>query len=180
MTIKQILKYPNKDLTVKCTEVTEEQFETEEFKQFLIDLKETAVQHKAEGLAAPQIGSSLRVFISKVEDEYRVFVNPKLELEGDVVRNHEGCLSFPGVTFLIKRSEECTVTAKDENGNEFTYYTDGIESVAIQHETDHLDGILMVDRLSRLEKRMFLKKLNKYNKQRKRYVEQIMKNNTIR
>jgi len=163
MTVQAIFRYPNPALKELCLPVTD--FESEEFSHLVTDLLETVKAHRAQGLAANQIGGKLRVFVSRVDDgDYKVYVNPELELEGDLVRNIEGCLSFPGATELVERPEECTVKAQDENGEEFTFYTDDVESVAIQHETDHLDGVLMVDRLSRLTKRFFLKKIARYNK----------------
>ncbi len=162
MGIQQIVKYPDEALKVPCVPVTS--FESKEFKALVQDLLDTAKAYRAQGLAANQIGGKLRVFVSKVDDgtnDYKVFVNPVLQLEGDLVKNHEGCLSFPGVKVLVERPEECTVKAKDADGVEFGYYIDDIESVAIQHENDHLDGVTVIDRISGLTKRRFLTKLRK-------------------
>jgi peptide deformylase len=169
MSVQPIVYYPDERLTQSCDWV--EDFESEEFKTLVEDLKETAAAHKAHGLAANQIGGKLRVFVVRDEnEEYQIYANPVLELEGDLVRNHEGCLSFPGDTVLVERPEECTVTAKDENGVERMVCFDAVESVAVQHENDHLDGVLVVDRISRLAKRFFLKKVTKYQK---RYLRRI-------
>lgn len=172
MTALYILPFTDPALKKPCIPV--EDFSSEEFKKVVADLKETAAKHHAHGLAANQVGYNLRVFVAMIEEgQYKVFVNPKLVLDGEMVRNYEGCLSFPtGMVLLVERPEECTVTAQDENGVEFTLYADDVNAVAIQHETDHLDGIRMLDRVSRLEQKMFLKKIEKFNK---RYVRNIMK-----
>ncbi len=164
MTIQTIIKYPNSSLKEICVPVTD--FDDEEFNTLVVDLLETAKVYKAQGLAANQIGGRFRVFVTRVDDKgaYKVFVNPELKLEGDIVPSKEGCLSFPGDTVLVERPEECTVTAKDVDGKEFTLFTDDVESVAIQHETDHLDGVLVTERISRFTKRYFLRKVKKHNK----------------
>lgn len=164
MSIKPIKHYPSKHLKTVCNPVVD--FEDEAFTTLLEDLRDTAKAHTAHGLAANQIGSDLRVFITKWDgdEEYKIFVNPTLELEGDLVPNHEGCLSFPGATLLVIRPEECTVVAQDEKGVEFTFSVDDVQSVALQHEYDHLDGKTVLDSVSRLVSRMFLKKVNKYKK----------------
>ena len=99
-----------------------------------------------------------------IEDEpsdLKVFINPEiLELDG-VQTWEEGCLSFPGATKEIKRAERVKVRAKDRDGKEFTLEADGLLAVAIQHENDHLNGVLMIDKLSALKKRMMSKKVEK-------------------
>lgn len=172
MTELYILPFMDPALKKPCVPVTD--FESAVFKKVVEDLRDTAVKNNAHGLAANQIGYDLRVFVAMVEEgQYKVFVNPKLVLDGDKVRNYEGCLSFPtGMVLLVERPEECTVTAQDENGVEFTLYADDVNAVAIQHEADHLDGIRMIDRVSRLEQKLFLKKIEKLNK---KYVRNIMK-----
>lgn len=162
MAVQRILIYPNTKLKQECEPV--EDFESEEFKALVQDLKDTCTDREAQGLAAPQIGELKRVFVSRIDNEVKVFVNPKLELDGDTVPNKEGCLSFPGLLEMVQRPEEVTVTAQDETGKEFTYFVDDIEAVAIQHEYDHLDGILFTDRVSRLQRRFMLKRLAKIKK----------------
>ena len=91
----------------------------------------------------------------------KVFINPEiLELDGVQIWE-EGCLSFPGATEEIKRAERVKVNALDRDGKEFTLEADGLLAVAIQHENDHLNGVLMIDKLSALKKRMMSKKVEK-------------------
>jgi peptide deformylase len=118
------------------------------------------------GLAATQIGVAKRIFVIDIatEDEpsdLRVFINPEiLETDGTLAWN-EGCLSFPGVTEDIKRAERVRVRALDADGKPFELQAEGLLAVAIQHETDHLNGVLMIDKVNALKRRMMGKKLAK-------------------
>jgi peptide deformylase len=111
------------------------------------------------GLAAPQVGVSSRVFVIDVADGggervKRAFVNPViLERSGTVV-GEEGCLSIPGIRADVKRAARIVVEASDENGTPFRLPAEGLLSRAIQHETDHLDGVLFVDRLSAIKRKL--------------------------
>jgi peptide deformylase len=111
------------------------------------------------GLAATQIGVALRLFIVDVAhgeeapSELRVFINPEIIDPVGSVCFEEGCLSFPGVSEEVKRAERITVRAQHVDGTPFELEADGLLAVAIQHETDHLDGKLLVDHLSLLRRR---------------------------
>ena len=108
----------------------------------------------------------IRVFVvdCAAEDEpsqLMVFINPEiLELDGQQTWS-EGCLSFPGVSEEIKRAERVKARALDRNGKAFEIEADGLLAVAIQHELDHLNGVLMIDKLSALKRRMMGRKLAK-------------------
>jgi peptide deformylase len=94
-----------------------------------------------------------------------VFINPEIiEKDGQIVWN-EGCLSFPGVREEIKRAEHVKVRALDRSGKAFELEADGLLAVAIQHETDHLDGVLMVDKLNALKRRMMGRRLAQARKE---------------
>jgi len=129
-------------------------------------MAETMYAAPGVGLAATQIGVNHRVFVvdCAAEDEpsdLRIFINPEiLEKDGVQVWN-EGCLSFPGVSEEIKRAEHVKVRALDRDGKPFELEAHGLLAVAIQHETEHLDGILMIDKLSAIKKRMMGRKLAK-------------------
>lgn len=118
------------------------------------------------GLAAPQVGISSRVFVVDVVDgagerHRRAFVNPVIvERSGNSV-GEEGCLSIPGVRADVKRAARIVVEASDENGTSFRLAAEGLLSRAIQHETDHLDGILFVDRLSAIKRKLLEGRLKK-------------------
>lgn len=99
------------------------------------------------GLAAPQINRSLRLCVIEIDSQRFVLGNPKITaFSKDKILFEEGCLSLPGQFLLIERSEKVTVRYEDEHGSERKLKAHGLLAVAVQHEVDHLDGILIVDR----------------------------------
>ena len=106
------------------------------------------------GLAAPQVGVSKRVFITDVdEDKKRIFVNPEIVMTSpDLVEYEEGCLSFPGLYFMVKRSSNLRVQAFNEKGKPFTVEAEGMLARVILHEYDHLDGKLFIERITPLRR----------------------------
>ncbi|MEC7522565.1 MAG: peptide deformylase [Myxococcota bacterium] len=157
MAIRTILHYPDKRLREPGQPVTEFGPELETLVE---DMAETMYAAPGVGLAATQIGEPVRVFIIDIatgDDEpsdLKVFVNPEI-LERDGAQQwEEGCLSFPGVHEEIERAERVKVRAQNEKGETFELEADGLLAVAIQHENDHLDGKLMIDRLGLIKKRL--------------------------
>ncbi len=135
------------------------------------------------GLAAPQIGLSKRIFVidtdykrtkklntdGKEEIEYsqfnpQVFINPKLETSGEIIPWEEGCLSVPGVYEEVKRKEFVKVHYQDIQGNHHTLEAKDLLSICIQHENDHLDGIIFIEKLSLLKRNLVTKKFLKKKK----------------
>ena len=108
------------------------------------------------GLAAPQIGLSWRMFIARDDpegDPARVYINPTLEnLSPTLVSREEGCLSLPGINADILRSQSATITAQDLDGNEFVLSSDELLARVWQHEFDHIQGILITDRMSKIDR----------------------------
>jgi peptide deformylase len=99
------------------------------------------------GLAAPQVGESLRIFVAHVEDRVVVLVDPEIiERQGEQTAT-EGCLSIPGVQGDVPRAEMVTVRGKNRRGRKITIIADGLLARAVQHEIDHLDGVLFLDRV---------------------------------
>ncbi len=102
------------------------------------------------GLAAPQVGVLERLLVYDVDDDPQVLVNPVLsELTDEREEADEGCLSVPGVTMPVERAVRIRVEARDENGDPVDFEAEGLEARVIQHEVDHLDGVLIVDRTTR-------------------------------
>ena len=163
MAIRTILHYPDPRLRQKAQPVDQI---TPELQRLIDDMAETMYAAPGVGLAATQLGEPYRIFIIDVasDDEpsnLMVFVNPEItRREGDVL-GPEGCLSFPGVSEDIKRADNVTVRALDRTGKTFEISADGLLAVAIQHETDHLDGVLMIDRMGMLKKRIIQRKMQK-------------------
>ncbi len=144
-----------------------------DIQEFIDDMYETMEAAKGIGLAAPQIGKSIRVFIvdgrpleeEGMEDFRKVFINPQIiEETGDMWAFEEGCLSIPNIREDVRRNEELTIRYFDENWVEHTETYDGMKARIIQHEYDHLEGVLFTDYLSPLKKRMLKGKLQNITK----------------
>ncbi|MEN6363540.1 MAG: peptide deformylase [Rectinema sp.] len=122
----------------------------EELSTLIADMFESLKRERGLGLAAPQVGKSLRLFITDVEDDKpRVFINPEIvQTSPEEVDYEEGCLSFPGLYTNVRRPESVRIQAFGEKGRPFTIEADGLLARVILHENDHLDGKLFIDRLS--------------------------------
>ena len=163
MAIRSILHYPDPRLREKGAPVARI---TPEIQKLVDDMAETMYAAPGVGLAATQIGEPYRVFLIDIaaEDEpsnLHVFINPEITRKEGEENGPEGCLSFPGITEEIKRAARVTVKALDREGKPFELEADGLLAVAIQHENDHLDGVLMIDRMGMLKKRMIQRKMQK-------------------
>jgi peptide deformylase len=119
-----------------------------DLRRLVDDLLETTDMDGRAGVAAPQIGVSLRVFSYNVGGELGYVVNPKLVRSEGAQDGDEGCLSLPGLWFPTERGSEATVTGVDVDGKPITVEGDGLMARCLQHETDHLDGIVYIDRLT--------------------------------
>lgn len=174
--IRKIVRYPEPVLRAKCRPVTEI---TPEVRALAEDMLETMREANGVGLAAPQIGVDLQLAVidvshnpdcitfMKVDGQSVdmlqhmpiVFTNPKLELGSAKELGEEGCLSFPRLRGDIRRSSAITVSYTDLNGKTVTVETDGLLARAFQHEIDHLNGILFIDRLNAVAKVSIKRKL---------------------
>jgi peptide deformylase len=163
MSVRTILHYPDPKLRVPGQKV--EQFNAE-LGQLVDDMAETMYAAPGVGLAATQVGEAWQVFVVDCASEgepsdFRVFINPEiLSVEGKV-SNDEGCLSFPGAREEVDRAEKVRVRAQDREGKVFELEAEGLLAIAIQHEYDHLQGVLMIDRLGPLKKRLLHRKMTK-------------------
>jgi len=113
------------------------------------------VETKGIGLAGPQAGLPLRIFVISTDgtkEHGQVYINPAIEPYGAIDVNEEGCLSLPGVWSKIRRHTQCRVRATGLDGKEFTQDAEGLLARALQHENDHLEGRLIVDRMSQISK----------------------------
>ena len=161
--IRTILHYPDPRLREKGRHVDAV---TDEVKKLVDDMAETMYAAPGVGLAATQIGEAVQIFVVDTAEEgapsdFRVFINPEiLEREGDVTWN-EGCLSFPGVNEEIERAAKVRVRAQGRDGKTFELAAEGLLAVAIQHEYDHLQGVLMIDHMGPLKKRLTHRKMIK-------------------
>lgn len=134
----------------------------------LIDtMVETMHEAKGVGLAAPQIGKNLKIFVIEVEEgRVRKVINPEfLELSDEIEEKDEGCLSVPGIYQKVKRSKRVKVRYQDEKGKEVIEEAEGLLARAFQHEYDHLEGVLFVDKVSPIAKRLIKSKLKKLKRE---------------
>jgi peptide deformylase len=128
-----------------------------ELRQLVADLTDTMRDAPGAGLAAPQIGVGLRVFTYWVDNELGHLVNPVLDLSEDEQEGEEGCLSFPGLYFDTKRARRVVAKGQDMHGEPVTIEGSDLLARCVQHETDHLEGILFIDRLDRETRKLALK-----------------------
>jgi peptide deformylase len=128
-----------------------------ELRQLVKDLEETMIDAPGAGLAAPQIGVGLRVFTYHVDGVLGHLVNPDLDLSEDEQDGEEGCLSFPGLVYDTKRALSVVAKGFDMHGEPVVIEGTELLARAIQHETDHLDGVLFIDRLDKAQRKLALK-----------------------
>ena len=165
MSILPIIIYPNATLKTVCEPVEKV---TKEIQKLLDDMAETMYAAPGVGLAGPQVGIKKRVIVLDVtwkdeEKERQLYqlVNPKIIHREGVLQWEEGCLSLPGFLQMIDRSEKVAVEALDKKGKPVAIEAQGLFAVCLQHEIDHLDGKLIIDKVSRLKKTLYLEKLKK-------------------
>lgn len=143
--LKKILFYPDPILRKKAKDVEEIKSET---KKFCADLAETMVKKDGIGLAAPQIGASERIIAVGLGEKVMVLINPKIIYKSrEEEKGEEGCLSFPGIFLEIKRAQKIKVKFLNLAGEEKELEAEGLGARVFQHEIDHLDGILFIDRI---------------------------------
>ena len=167
--VRDIVIFGNPVLREKCKPIPEI---TDEIRELVEDMLDTMVAANGVGLAAPQVGIPIRLAVvdvsfdpecvsyfrvngedAKIEDWMPlIFINPKLQLKGDREEDTEGCLSFPEMRAEIKRPGDVKANLTIVDGEQILIETDGLLARAIQHETDHLNGVLFVDRMSAADK----------------------------
>lgn len=164
----KLFEYPHPILKKKAEKV---QKVDDELRKLLDDMLETMYASNGCGLAAPQIGVSKRIVVIDIahEDEEPrplYMVNPEIVWQSEEKEiSEEGCLSVPGQRAEVERPAAVRIKYLDYDGKEQELEADDFLAVAAQHEIDHLDGVLYIDKLSRLKRQMLLKKLEKYRKE---------------
>ena len=173
MTVKTILTEPNK-LLRQISESVSQVGESE--RGLMNDMLDTMYESNGIGLAAIQIGVPKRIIvmdISKDKDNKNpmYFVNPIIRNKNEEILTYEeGCLSVPGQFAEIDRPSKCEIEYLDYNGNKQNLKAEGLLATCIQHEIDHLEGILFIDYLSKLKKTIIIKKLSKQKEKSERIV----------
>lgn len=143
-----IITYPNEKLKQKSTEVTRTEMKDWKLQTFIDEMIETMRKSNGVGLAAPQVGQNTRIIIATKNDgEVLSLINPEIVKKSLFkIKNEEGCLSVPGKLCVIRRHKTVEVKAKDRLGREVKLKANGLFAIVLQHEIDHLDGILIIDR----------------------------------
>jgi peptide deformylase len=146
MAVLKVRKYGDPVLRRRAAEITDV---TPELHRTIADMIETMYDEAGIGLAAPQVGISLRLMVvgHDARNEPRALINPVIVGRGGEVTAEEGCLSIPGIFAPVTRSEWVDLEAKDVDGNPVKIRGQGLLSRVLQHEMDHLDGVLFIDRL---------------------------------
>ena len=158
MAAKEIRKIGDPVLREKSKKVEN----TDNLASLVRDMVDTLKEEGAVGLAAPQIGITRRVIAVNFNDRIKVFVNPEIEVLGrKKIESNEGCLSIYSIKdFNVNRFLKVKVKAKDLKGNDIIIIAEDLLARVFQHEVDHLDGILYIDRLDRKSRRELLTKIN--------------------
>nr|UOZ96295.1 Peptide deformylase 1 [Cupriavidus sp.] len=162
MAILPLLHYPDPRLRTVARPVA---MVDEQVRRLVLDMAETMYAAPGIGLAATQVNVHLRVVVvdvSEAQNDLRVLINPEITILGSDTKTHqEGCLSVPGVYDEVSRPDRIEVRALNAQGDPISFIADGILSVCIQHELDHLNGKVFVDYLSRLKQGRIATKLVK-------------------
>ncbi len=172
MTILNILEYPDPFLARKTRFV---EHIDKKVLELIEDMAETMFDAPGVGLAAPQVGSDLRLIVynpdtgtetqeknAMEKKQFRALINPEIiASSGSIVSENEACLSVPDYSADVKRYEKVTVRALNKEGKQLEFNAEGIQAVIMQHEIDHLNGVLYIDRISRLKRNMYRKKIAK-------------------
>jgi peptide deformylase len=160
-----ITRYPAKVLARRAEPVEKIDDDIRRLVDKMIDIMQ---EKKGVGLAAPQAGVPLRLFIISLDgsrEKVKVFINPTVTPAGELGAIDEGCLSVPGIYTKIRRYKKCRVTATDLDGNEFTDEGEGLYARALQHEYDHIEGVTIVNRMTQVARIAHRKQLKKLEDQ---------------
>lgn len=164
MAIREIKRYPEKVLKEKATPVTDIDGDVQ---KLIDDMIETMYAAPGIGLAAPQVGVSKRIIVIDVsvketeKTPLLVLINPEIIRTEGEIESEEGCLSIPGYITTVKRAERVLVSGLNRDGKEILIEGEGLLSRALQHEIDHLNGILFIDRISSIKREFFKKRYKK-------------------
>lgn len=165
--VRTILKYGEPVLEEVAEAVTE--FDTAELHELITDMFETMYAAKGVGLAAPQIGLGKRISVIDIsvgEDETKkiVIINPEITSKEGKQTGEEGCLSLPGFRELVTRANKVMVRAQNEKGETFELCGEELLARALEHEIDHLNGVLFINHLSALKRDIIRRKIRKLQK----------------
>jgi peptide deformylase len=166
MAVRSIIRFPDAKLRQRSVEIGEI---TDDVRQLVADMAETMADANGAGLAAIQVGVPVRLFIvegqvtgGEEDSPPKVFINPELvEISDEAQTGDEGCLSFPGIYVPVKRGMRAKIRARDLDGNVFEAEGSELYARAMQHETDHLNGRLLIDQVGPVKRELIKRRLRK-------------------
>lgn len=164
MSILAVVKYPDERLRTKAKPV---ESVDDSIREIIDNMFDTMYHDEGIGLAATQVDIHQQIITIDIEGDKQnqiVLINPEVVEASGETGIEEGCLSIPGCRGLVPRKEFITVKALDRNGNPFTLKADDLLAICIQHEIDHLNGVLFVDYLSPLKRQRIKQKMEKHNR----------------
>jgi peptide deformylase len=169
MALRPVLQFPDRRLKQVSEPLARV---TDEIRELARDMLDVMYDEPGIGLAAPQLGAPVRLIVVDVhwneeggERSPRVLVNPEIVESSGTITWNEGCLSVPDFQAEVERAERVRLRATDLDGNPVEIEASGLEAVCFQHEIDHLDGILFIDRISRLKRSMYVRRREKQLRQ---------------
>jgi peptide deformylase len=158
MALLNVLTFPHQVLRKDCDLVTDIDDETV---QLLIDMADTMYSKKGIGLAAPQVGIAKKVIVLDVGQGLISLINPEVTYSEGISEREEGCLCLPEIYVTISRKDKVQIKGIDVKGNPVFLEAEGLLARVLQHEIDHLNGTLIIDRLSKLKRDLIIKKFRK-------------------
>ena len=172
MSILKVARMGHPLLRAKARPLERAEIRSASIQKLIDDMMETMSEYHGVGLAAPQIHEGLRLFVAVIDDrngdseeeaEPMAIINPEISIVGtDVVEDWEGCLSIPDIRGLVPRAREITLRAFDRTGARLELSASDFRARVIQHETDHLDGVLFFDRMASFQSLTFLDEYSRY------------------
>ncbi len=167
---RTIITYPDTILAAKSTRIEDI---TEGIRILAQDMVETMYKEDGIGLAAPQVGENIRLVTVDISgpgkrEDLRILVNPEIVEKSGTTESEEGCLSVVGYRARVTRSAWAGIRALDLEGNPMEFEADDLMAICLQHEIDHLDGVLFIDHISRFKRTLYDKKVEKWLKRKHR------------
>jgi peptide deformylase len=173
MSILKVARMGHPVLREQARTVDKAELKSPTVQQFIDSMIDTMWEYAGVGLAAPQVHESLRLFVAMLDPDGRgegdavVFVNPEITVKGDqIVEGWEGCLSIPDIRGRVPRAQHISVTALDRHGKRFELDLKDFPARVVQHETDHLDGVLFFDRMNSMASLTYLEEYSRYHTRR--------------
>ncbi len=173
MSILKVARMGHPVLRAKARAVDKSELKSPEIQLFIDSLIDTMYEYSGVGLAAPQVHESLRVFVAMLDPDGRgegdavTFINPEIMVVGDqTVEGWEGCLSIPEIRGRVPRAQHIKISALDRTGKRFELELKDFPARVVQHETDHLDGVLFLDRMATFDSLTYLEEYSRYHTRR--------------